>query len=176
MRFLIIILLSSTLLNGCSKRESAEKHNEVETQAIINKYNALSNWDSAGYDFTISYQHLIDDTIKPFKFEGYINDIFYSDSSFYLRLEKNASNVHIDEFLAEVRMTTIQYQRLNDDLNIEKKSKHGVFILKLKNVLPINPKIEIDNDNESSWYYYDYGNKSILFKGELIDFFIKEFE
>jgi len=195
MKFLIITILFFSFLIGCTKEDKEttkedKKEKTTKTDAIdkekkeeiLRKYNtvkdslakvhsAVIGLDTLDLPFSYHYQEIFKYASKPVIFGGEINDAFYKGENAYVFLECVSFNFYLDKFLVLAKITKEQFDDLFEKKYVDPFSD-GIFVVKITKATPVTPNIKVDKDDENVFYYLDYSNRSILFEGVLVDFYI----
>ncbi len=166
--FLILIILS-----GCSskKKNSKKDLNDTAVFELVKKYNALKlKKDLNNYSYTF-YEKLIKEK-KLLAFKGPIADVAMNDSLYIVNATAEINNhLYIAQMTIDIKYSDKLKQALKYDTH---KNQQGVFILKVSNLSSKNPAIDIQGDSDGDPYitFGDLNTRVLIFKAELIDFYI----
>ena len=189
MKLLFIYTLLAVSLFSCGKKEntidtsrdnisfskaeldSNKEINKSETSILSEKYNAISNWDT-GRTYAYQVQEKFEKGDRPISFIGYIGDITKVDSNYILKLYNEKYNGY-NNYIAEVSISYIYFQKIKDVFARTKKIKKWCFIFKLKKITSSYPKLSssVSEDKENSYLTYEFDETIIHFTGELLDFY-----
>ena len=97
--FVVILLVVGIVSCGESEEErsrkakvvaakAAESQMEAVVKGLVEKHDALTNWDRNTILYTIQLQELLVNSEKPILFRGYVSDIFQRDGQCYIHLVK----------------------------------------------------------------------------------------
>lgn len=187
-----IILLTIVLLTCCGKSEQQIKEEKEDfvkqkneqlkitnKKALINltqKYSAIMGWDTLDF-YTYQYQEMFIDQRKPICFEGELNDITKTDSSYYLKL-RNTSWHYKKNCIALISLSRQNFIEFNKILKSKNHTNEGCFVFKVSKIISASPEIksDIEMEGEDSYSYlgFDFDETLLIFKGELIDFYLNE--
>ncbi len=188
--FFTIILLASC---GKSDKEVKELKEEKEAvvkqkneqlkttneKAIINlsqKYNAVSGWDTLEL-YTYLYQEMFIDQRRPICFEGELNDITKTDSTYFLKV-RNSSWHYNKNFIALISLSRQNFVEFQKILKSNNHTNEGCFVFKVSKIVSASPEIksdlELNAEDSYSYLDYDFDETLLIFKGELIDFYLNE--
>lgn len=128
--------------------------------------------------YTYALQELFDTTNKPVSFLGRVVDIIKKDSLYILHLH-NSDIPSDDNYLSEISVSFLKFQKLKKFFSNGRRLD-GCFIFKVNKVISAYPKLTSDIEysgsddpsNDYSYLTYDFDENLIVFKGELVDFYI----
>lgn len=166
--FLILAIFISCNSHENNEETSSQKRKRKNSE-LINKYNCKLIDESAKTFSYILYNEYIQNK-KYGAIEGEISDILILDSLIYLDISANIDN---KVFFTRCKITSVQFEKLKYSLNSDEyQSKNGLFIIKINSMSVNNLGLEIsaNEDSEPDFYTYDETLKTVIFKGELIDF------
>jgi hypothetical protein len=185
--FLLLIVLFSSC--GKSKEqienekyEAQEKKTEqikmINEKAIINlskRYKSISGWDTLN-KFTYELQEMFIDKGELISFKGKLKDILKLDSTYFLNVKNNTEGPHYGyNFIAQIAINIEMLKELKQILLSKDYTKEGCFVFRVSKIYTAFPKLKSDNDTDSedSYLGWDF-NTLIVFKGELIDFYMEK--
>jgi hypothetical protein len=184
---LLILLLTSCGKSAKEVKEEKEAtiNQKTEELKITNKsasvnlslkFNAVCGWDTLE-PYTYVFQQMFIDQKKPISFEGVLKDITKTDSTYILKVF-NTGWHHDQNYIAQITLSPSQFSELNSVLQSNNHSKKGCFIFNVSNIVSVSPAMKpgIDSDGGDSIAYLDleFNENLIIFKGELIDFYLNE--
>jgi hypothetical protein len=116
------------------EEKQAELKKEQTIQELVNKYNALDNWDK-NIDYTIQLQDLLISPDRPILFTGNVEDVFKKDNKYF------------------ISFTTDWYTMPEINFVLECNYDKILIILNM-----------LENDKDSQFYYFfsDYGNYAVI--------------
>jgi hypothetical protein len=169
------------------KKEQLKSANEKEISDLNEKHKAISRWDSLE-TFTYVLQEKFIDENEPISFQGKLRDIYKSDSTYLLKVEKNNESRYKWNYIATISLSKEKFFKLKKILESSNHSKTGCFIFKVSKVTSPFVKIkshtsldeysEISASNEYSdselYLDFDFYDKLLIFQGDLIDFHLNE--
>lgn len=187
-----LTLLTIVLLISCGKsdqqvkeekeaivKQKNEQLNITNEKAIINlsqKYGAISGWDTLEY-YTYLYQEMFIDQRKPICFEGELNDITKTDSTYYLKV-RNTSWHYNKNYIAQISLSSQNFIEFQKILKSKNHTNEGSFVFKVSKIISASPEIssdsELGGEDSYSFLVYDFDQTLLIFKGELIDFYLNE--
>jgi len=192
---LTLTLFTIILLTSCGKSDKEVKEVKEEKEAVVKqkneqlkatnekaiidlsqKYNAVSGWDTLEL-YTYLYQEMFIDQRKPISFEGELNDITKTDSTYFLKV-RNSSWHYNKNYIA---LISLSRQNFVEFLKILKSNNHtneGCFVFKVSKIVSASPEIksdlELNGEDSYSYLDYDFDETLLIFKGELIDIYLNE--
>ena len=187
-----IILSAIILLAGCGKSEQKTKEekevivkqkreqlkttNEKAIADLTLKYSSISGWDSLE-TFTYVLQEMFIDEKKPISFEGELKDITKSDTTYFLKVHNTGWHYNRN-YIALISLTAEKFTLLKTKLKSTNHSSEGCFIFKVSKISSATPEIksdfELDGEDSYSYLSYDFDETLLIFKGELVDFYLNE--
>jgi len=184
-----ITLLLIFFLISCGKSDQQiketilkEKNEQLETvnkEAIINltqKYNSVLGWDSLK-QYTYLYQEMFVEQRKTISFEGELSDITKIDSTYYLNV-RNTKFYYNKNYIALIALNRQKFIELQNILKSNNHTNEGCFVFRVSKIVSASPEIksDIESDGEDFYSYinYDFNNTLLIFKGDLIDFYLNE--
>lgn len=153
----------------------------VNDKAILDlnyKYNAVSGWDSMEA-FTYVFQELFVDNNNAISFYGSIEDISKLDSSCLLtvRLTKRRSELLLFKTtlsaFAIISISKERFAELKKIIESGKHSKEGCFIFNVSKIASSSPIMNEGTEDDLS-LTVDFGSRFLIFKGDLVDYYINE--
>ncbi len=174
---------------SCSKSDQQtkekilkEKNEQLETvnkEAIINltqKYNSVMGWDTLK-EYTYVYQEMFVEQRKTINFEGELSDITKIDSTYYLNV-RNKKFYYNKNYIALIALNRQKFIELQNILKSTNHTNEGCFVFRVSKIVSASPEIksDIESDGEDFYSYinYDFNNTLLIFKGDLIDFYLNE--
>lgn len=159
-------------------RGQVKTRNEKAIADLTQKYSSISGWDSL-QPFTYVLQEMFIYENKPISFKGELIDITKSDTTYFLKVLYNGRSYNRD-YIALISLTQEKCDLLKTLLKPTNYSTflEGCFIFKVSKISSASPKItsdfEYDGEDSFSYLEYDFDETLLIFKGELIDFYINE--
>lgn len=186
-----IIFATIFLLTSCGKseRQIEEKKEKILWQKIeqlrvtnkkaitelSQKFNSISGWDTLAA-FTYVLQEMFVDERKPISFEGELKDITKLDSTYFLRVHSDW--YYKQNYIAQISISPEKFIELKNQLKSSNHSKEGCFIFKVSKIIYVSPEIKSNSESEGeawdSYLDYDFNKSLLIFKGDLIDFYLNE--
>ena len=186
-----ILFIAIVLLTGCGKseqqikdeekkivsqkREQIKVVNKKEIADFSSKYNAISGWDTVG-NLTYVLQEMFSQETKPISFEGELKDITKTDSSYFLKIYRRGRHDK-QNYITQISITKEKFIELIKQLKLPNHSNTGCFIFKVSKIISASPVIksnsELEGEDTYSYLEYDFDESLLIFKGELIDFYLK---
>ncbi len=158
------------------KKEQLKTSNEKAIINLSQKYNAVLGWDTLEL-YTYLYQEMFIDQRKPISFEGELTDITKTDSTYFLKV-RNSSWHYDKNYIALISLSRQNFVELQKILKSNNHTNEGCFVFKVSNIVSAYPEIKSDFklNGEDSYSYldYDFDETLLIFKGELIDFYLNE--
>lgn len=190
-----LTIFSIILLTSCGKSDEEVKELKEEKEAIVKqkneqirttnekaiidlsqKYNAVSGWDTLEL-YTYLYQEMFIDQKKPISFEGELIDITKTDSTYFLKV-RSSSWYYNKNYIALISLNRQKFIEFQEILKSKNHTKNGCFVYKVSKIVSASPEITSDHElrGENSYSYLDYNfdETLLIFKGELIDFYLNE--
>lgn len=193
---LIIILISIILLTSCGKSEAdikqekkaAEKKanelkeeqlgkaNEKAISDLYLKYGMVKGWENVD-TFTYTLQEMYLEKGKTMVFEGELKDITKSDDTYFLIVE-GINEYYGHNNIANISLDSEKFNELRKHLKSKSNSLGGCFVFKVSNI--ISPLYQIKSGSESdgeecrSFLKYSMKESLLIFKGDLIEFYINK--
>ena len=190
LHFTLLTLL--VVFNSCGKSEKVIKEetntkqqeffdakNKKAISELSDKYNSVSEWDTLKA-FTYVLQEMFIDGKRPITFRGQLMDITKSDNNYILRINDNKSNFEYKfdigrNYFAQISISPDKLIRLKKMLNSNNHSRVGCFVFNVSKIISSSPKIVSDlNDDGNIFSNLVFDGKLLIFKGELIDFYLNE--
>ncbi len=150
------------------KGTELETSNEKSIKDLAVKYKAVSGWDTSDI-FTCRFQEMFIDSNKLINFEGRITDITKTDSTYILKIHYKTHRRH---YIAEISVSNKKYSELRNIINSKNHSNEGCFIFRVSKIIAANP--EIKSNGVDLYLDYDFNKILVIFKGDLIDYYINE--
>jgi hypothetical protein len=190
-QFVLALILSTLLLLfACGKSEKqirkekwsvvkqkTEHVKAINKKASINlsrKYNSVTGWDTLEC-YTYIYQEMFIDQGRLISFEGELKDITKTDSTYYLRIH-NIGWYYSQNYIALISLRPQKFLEFQKVLHYNNQTNEGCFVFKVSKILSALPAIksEFELDVEDSYSYIDYklAKTLLIFKGDLIDFYL----
>lgn len=158
------------------KKEQLIIKNKNEIKIISNKNNAVMGWDTLYY-YTCTLQEMFIDANKLICFEGEIKDITKSDSNYTLKVYNNNWQ-SVQNYIALITVNPKIFFEMKKLLNSNNHLNEGCFVFEVTKIFTENPSIKsnIELEGEYSYSYldYDFDETLLIFKGNLIDFYLNE--
>lgn len=158
------------------KKEQIQIRNEKAIINLCEKYNAVSGWDTLNL-YTYHYQELFIDQKRPISFKGELNDITKTDSTYFLRV-RNTNWRYSKDYIAQISLNHQTFNKFQSILKLKNHTNKGCFIFSVSKILSVSPKLiseaESDSENYYSYLDFDFDETLLIFKGELIDFYLIE--
>jgi len=180
------------------KRDSIAAVNKNAIEELQRKYQAIGGWDTLPY-FTFTIQDLFQGTSKLMRFDGEILDISRKDTAYELKVHQIAE-LTADErtrwiseakkalaegvvrvYVAIISLTHKQMLGLFEQLKQKQandQKKELCFVLKVLDVVSQIPRLKADvnafEDEFELDYEFDFQQKMITIKAELVDFYVTE--
>lgn len=160
-------------------KQKIEKLKTKNKKAIINlskKYNAVSGWDTLEV-YTYLYQEMFIDQRKPISFEGRLNDITKTDSTYFLKVWNSKNRSYNKNSMALISLSRQNFVEFQKILKSNSHTDEGCFVFKVSKIVSGYPEITSDDELRSIDFnsYFNFYNL-LIFKGELIDFYLIERE
>ena len=175
----MIILTIFFIACSCNNEKSIDEiHaiNKTTYNELINKYDAIII-DSLN-QYTYSIQETLIDNNRKLAFTGKISDIYRVDSNYVINAY---TTINSKNYTAQIRIDKNQLVKMNYLLKYnDNKNNEGCFIIKVSSVKSRCPSLELENEegNEDNEPYIEIGGfgeeKVLIFKGELLDFYINQ--
>jgi hypothetical protein len=128
--------------------------------------------------FTYHLQEKFIDSNKLVSFEGTIKEITKTDSTYILRIHNTNSAYSDKHYNADITVNNKMFSVLRKIIDSENHSYKGCFVFKACKIISANPEIksnfELDGEDTYSYLEYDFHGILVIFKGDLIDFYINE--
>ena len=177
-----ILILFISCEEKKKKKEQAEIDIvKVEIQKMAEKYDAIQDWDTLDFDYTIQYQDLFSDSNRLILIDKYVDitDIKKDRNKYYI--SGNSNFYPTFYFRLECEKSQI-YSLMNMDISY--RSNIGLIskITSVKKlVILLGSEIDYDYKQTGEYSYetnpYSYlqiqGTDDFLLTGKLIDFYIK---
>jgi hypothetical protein len=191
---LLFRLIASIVLVSCGQSEQQtekERQRVSETQKeeqlkhknknafvdLSRKFNAVSDWDTLG-GYTADLQEILIDKNRPVSFKGKIKDIVKVDSVYFVIVVDSYSLRRNEDHLARIALTSEMYKKLKAQMKSKRYSDEGCFVFTVSEILSSSTKIVSEHESEGedvySYLHYDIDETLLVFKGEMIDFALKE--
>ena len=175
------------------KKEQLKIKNENAIKDLSKKNNAVMDWDTL-YVYTYVFQEMFIENNRPLCFEGELKDITKSDSNYTLKvhntnytLKVHNTNWHWDQnyialitvnYIALITVNSQMFFEIIKQLKSHNHSNDGCFVFEVTKIFTANPAIksdlEFDGEDSYSFSYYDFDETLVIFKGNLIDFYLNE--
>lgn len=164
-----------------AKEKIIDEKNEREDSLLKLKYNAIEGWDGVSR-FTYQLQELFNVKGKLVAFTGSIIDITRKNDSYILKFTKDSfDDYKVGKFFVEISVSPDKFQELQKIIGNERIFINGCFIFKCNRVTSssmLEIDSEVDNieslEEATSYVTYNFRKILILFKGELVDYYIHE--
>lgn len=188
----VIIYLSIIVFNSCGKSEQEitdeneriakkrESLRENKTKLLTQKYNAVDNWgDGIEEPFIYVLQEMFIDQKRNICFDGAILDIIKSDSTYYLKIIHNNyfTNTKYIAVISIPKIRIAELKKLKKSNSWSNEGK-GIFIFSVSSIISKSPEIRIQDKIHKEDTYsnleYDFDSRFIIFKGNLLDFYMNE--
>jgi hypothetical protein len=192
---LTLTLFTIILLTSCGKSDKEVKEAKEEKEAVVKqkkeqlkttnekaiinlsqKYNAVLGWDTLEL-YTYLYQEMFIDQRKPISFEGELYDITKTDSTYFLKV-RNSSWHYNKNYIALISLSRQNFVEFQKILKSNYHTNEGCFVFKVSKIVPASPEIksdlELNGEDSYSYLDYDFDETLLIFKGELIDFYLNE--
>ncbi len=154
------------------KEEQLKTTNEKAATILSKKYNAQIGWDTLDL-YTYLYQEMFIDQRNPISFEGKLEDIIKLDSSYILKV-LNTNRTYI----AQISMNRERFVEFQKIFNSKNRGNEGCFVFQVSKIISASPEIksdyEFDGEGSYSFLDYDFDQSLLIFKGDLIDFYVNE--
>jgi len=183
MKKLIFVFSITIFLFSCGNSKKGYIINKIDengkaTKELIDKYNAVSGWDTVAA-YTSYYQKEFIEQKKLMFFKGRIYDIIKEDSIYIVKVLDEREDAY-QNFLALITFTP---QELESKYPSQTSPK-GVFIIKVSKITTSNPSIKTDEEGGGEDASYTYTHLSddkdqmiTIFKGKIVDcYFEKDIE
>ena len=127
-----------------------KQFNGEQAEKLKSKYNLVADPRTNRRKFLAGYQDIFKDTTKYLNFHGEVTDIIEVDGKYILKLSGWGTVLRVrnlddyDDFIADVNITTNQYEQFNKVINDTTVSLMGDFILRVNKITLLNPKIQMD--------------------------------
>ncbi len=180
------------------KRDSIAAVNKNAIEELQRKYRAINGWDTLPY-FTFTIQNLFQGTSNLMRFDAEILDISRKDTAYELKVHKiaeltadertrwisEAKKAHAEggvrEYVAIISLTQKQMLGLFEQLKQKQthyQKKEVCFVLKVSDAASQIPRLKADvnafEDEFELDYEFDFEQKMITIKAELVDFYVTE--
>jgi hypothetical protein len=157
------------------KQKQLDTLNKKETVNLAAKFNAIQSKKN-DLKFTYQIQKLIKDSDKLISVTGDITDIVQKEGNYILKIYGNFSK---KDALFEISVSPEMFQRILNQFDPKYSTHKGCFIfkptsIKSSSLLKIDSEVsggETIDDAESS-LTYDFNDAILLFKGNLIDYYV----
>lgn len=180
------------------KRDSIVVVKKNAIEELQRKYQAIGGWDTLPY-FTFTIQNLFQGTSNLMRFDGEILDISKKDTVYELKVHKIEdltvdeqtkmvsevmrayANRGLREYVAIISLSQMQLLDMLDQLEQKQansEKKEVCFVLKVSNAASQIPRLKADvnafEDEFELDYEFDFEQKMIIIKAELVDFYVTE--
>lgn len=193
---IMLILISIILLTSCGKseadikyekeksekkaaqlkREQLKKEKDKAISDLYLKYGMVKGWENVD-TFTYALQEMYLEKGKTMVFEGTLKDIMKSDDTYFLIVE-GINEYYGHNNIANISLDSEKFNELRKHLKSKSNSLGGCFVFKVSNI--ISPLYQIKSGSESgseecsSFLEYSMNESLLIFKGDLIEFYISK--
>lgn len=193
---LIIVFISIILLTSCGKSERKIKEEKKEAERVATelkeaeidkandkaisdlylKYGMVKGWENVD-TFTYALQEMYLEKGKTMVFEGTLKDIMKSDDTYFLIVE-GINGYYAHNNIANISLDSEKFNELRKHLKSKSNSIKGCFVFKVSNIISplyqIKSGSESDSEECSSFLEYSMNESLLIFKGDLIEFYINK--
>jgi len=188
-KFLLPIVLMVFISLSCGKssddikeekekaiEQSADSSNKRTIQELVTKYHAVINWDTL-HPYTYLFQKMFIEENRLMSFEGDIKDVTKYGTVYILKV-RHFGKWHKRNYEAEISVSKDIFQDIEKHLSSGDYGDIGCFIIKVSRIVSMNPVLtsEYESEGEESYSYltYDFEERLIIFKGDLVDFYFRQ--
>lgn len=157
------------------KEKQLDKVNDKAISDLYIKYGMVKDWETQD-TFTYVLQEMYLEKGKIIVFEGQLKDITKSDNTYFLIVE--SKNWRWRGYIANISLDSEKFKDLIKHLNSKSNLVKGCFVFKVLNI--ISPLYQVESDSElegsecSSSLEYNINESLLIFKGDLIEFYINK--